>query len=96
MDGEIHSQTKNLPFISVRTILPLAQFVNAKIASEEKSNASPKSTSSAREGKGQRAQWSTTEPVEPTGTLPTEITCPTMGATHPTNTAHQRAEKGDL
>ena len=94
LDGETRPQTQSLPPISIRTILPLAQFVNAKIASEEKSDDSPKSTSRTRKGKKQDAQRSTAEPVETPGALSTEIARPTVGATHEPNATRKGSEQG--
>jgi hypothetical protein len=52
--GEKHKQIKNLPKISIRTILPVAQLVKAKLAIEEEQHEGS-SVSDGKRDKGRKA-----------------------------------------
>jgi hypothetical protein len=72
-----------LPIISVRTILPVAQFVKAKLgATKEKTDALPSLTSSGGDARSDPAQEpSTSHLVEAVGAEATDAAGPTMGET---------------
>lgn len=96
LEGENHKLTTNLPKISIRTILPVAQLVKAKLATEENQHELASEHSGNRKGirKATGTSAPGSEAMEATNRPAAKTSGKTLGATPATGATIPGTKQG--